>query len=390
MAAFWAFAASRLWRTTVPGDLRPPKLDPHDYFSATYLQRASDYEAFLRIDFVLSVVALLAVLAVYAARGARFTRESAAGRVGTGMLLGMLGFGFVWLAQFPFGLAGLWWQRRHGVSKQGYLDWAVSSWADLGRVFLFVCIAIVIAMGFAALARRAWWLLGAPVFVAIGLLSAFVHPWLITDLHSLHSPRLKAEARELARAEGISNVPVKVQKVHKFTTAPNAEAAGVGPSRRVILWDTLLDGRFSLREVRVVLAHELGHLKREHVLEGFGWLALFIVPAAFVVELATRRGGGIYRPESVPVALLVLVALQVAAIPLQNVLTRHVETEADWIALNTTRDPAAARSAFHKLATTSLSEPRPPTWAYLLFEDHPTIIQRIAIADAWEKRRDGG
>ena len=82
----------------------------------------ASYEAFLRVDQLLATLATLVALGLYAARGARFARESAAGRIGTGMLLGMLGLGFVWLAQFPFGLAALWWERKHDISNQGYVS----------------------------------------------------------------------------------------------------------------------------------------------------------------------------------------------------------------------------------------------------------------------------
>jgi STE24 endopeptidase len=368
-----------------------PKTDPSNYFSATFLDRTSSYQAFLRVDFLLSVIALLAVLALYAVYGARFTRESAAGRIGTGMLLGMLGFAIVWLTQLPFGLASVWWERRHDVSKQGYFDWLTSSWFGLGGKFLFICLAIVIVMALAWPLRRLWWVAAAPVFAILGLAFAFVSPFFVTDLKPLDSKRVAADARELKRAEGLSDIPVKVQEVHKFTTAPNAEAVGIGSTRKVILWDTLLDGRFSPREVGVILAHELGHIKRNHVLKGIGWFGLIALPMAFVIALATRRRGGLYAAEAVPVALLVLVAMQIVLTPVQSLLTRHVEKEADWIALETTRDPAAARSAFHELAVTSLAQPRPPAWAYLLFEDHPTIVQRIAMANAWEQReRDSG
>jgi STE24 endopeptidase len=391
LAAAWVFAASRLWTSsTVPDDLHLPQLNPRDYFSSTFLQRAGDYERFLRIDFVLSAVVVLVVLGLYARYGERFTRESAAGRVGTGMLLGMLGFAFVWIAELPFGVAGLWWERRHGISKQGYLNLIVGSFVGLGSKFLFVCLAIGIVMGLAGIMRRRWWIAAAPVFVALGLVSAFVQPYLL-GLHPLRNPKVAADARAIAREEGVPNVPVKVQKVRQETTAPNAEAVGIGSSRRVILWDTLLDGRFSRREVRTIVAHEYGHVQRNHILKGVAWfaLALAIVPSAFLIALATRRRGGLYRAEAVPLAIFVLVAIQVATIPLQNIVSRHVEQEADWIALQTTRDPSAATSAFHDLATASLTEPRPPTWAYVMFDNHPTIMQRIAMVRAWEARDSG-
>jgi STE24 endopeptidase len=181
-------------------------------------------------------------------------------------------------------------------------------------------------------------------------------------------------------------VEVKVQKVRKQTTAPNAEAVGIGPSRKVILWDTLLDGRFTRREVRTVIAHEFGHVERKHVLKGVGWFTLALVPTTALIVLATRRRGGLYRPEAVPLALFVVIAFQLASAPLQNVVSRHVEREADWIALETTRDPRAASDAFTELGRASLSQPRPPGWADVLFDTHPTIMRRIEMAKAWEEQ----
>jgi Zn-dependent protease with chaperone function len=387
LAAVWVFTAVRLWSSsTVPDDLELPHLDTADYFSAAFLEKASDYERFLRIDFVLSTVVTLVVLALYAAYGARFTRESAAGRVGTGMLLGMLAFAFVWIARLPFDVAALWWERRHHISKQGYLDVVVGSFFGLGGEFLFVCLAIGIVMGLARLMRRRWWIAAAPVLMGLGLVYAFVSPYMIMDLHSLRNPKVAADARAIARAQGVSDVPVKVQKVRKYTTAPNAEAAGIGPSRRVILWDTLLDGRFDRKEVRSVVAHEFGHIKRNHVVKGVGWFALVLVPTAFLIALVTNRRGGIYRPEAVPLAVFALVAISLVTTPLQNVVSRHVEAEADWFSLEATCDPAAARGAEHELAIASLNQPRPPGWAHLLFDTHPATIDRIAMARAWEGR----
>ena len=133
LAGAWLFAAIRLWRTSVPGDLSLPGLDPHRYFGDALLDRVASYEAFLRVDQLLATLATLVALGLYAAKGARFARESAAGRIGTGMLLGMLGLGFVWLAQFPFGLAALWWERKHDVSSQGYVDVGNKQLPERGR-----------------------------------------------------------------------------------------------------------------------------------------------------------------------------------------------------------------------------------------------------------------
>src|SRR5262249_39755930 len=153
------------------------------------------------------------------------------------------------------------------------------------------------------------------------------------DVHRVHSGQVVADVRELAPKEGISPPPVEVEDVHRFTSAPNAEAAGLGPSQRMIVWDTLLDGRFTPRQIRFVVAHELGHVARRHLWKGFAWYALFVLPVALLLMLATRRHGGMANPQAVPLALLVLVVLQLAGRPLQAAISRHIESEADWMAL---------------------------------------------------------
>ena len=388
-AGAWLALVVWLWRTSVvPGGLDVSGLDPHRYFGDRELRSAAGFERFVHWDFVASQVVLVLVLVAYARWGARYARESAAGRIGTGMLLGMLGFGFVWLAEIPFGVAELWWERRHDASAVGYVEWIFGDWAQLGGEFAFICFALLIVMGLAGKLPRTWWIPGAATFVALGALFAFVTPYLLTDVHSLASerPDLARAARRIAAAEHVTEVPIRVERVSGETSAANAMAVGLGPSRRVVLWDTLLDGRFGDRQVRFVIAHEYGHQARWHVPKDVLWYALFAFPGTYLIARLTRRRGGMANPAAVPFSLLVLVVLQLAALPLQNLITRHIETEADWMALRTTHDPSADRRLMQSFTRTSFADPDPPTWAYLLLETHPTIMQRIALANAWERR----
>jgi STE24 endopeptidase len=389
-AALWALAAHALWHSTVPSGLHLPAVDPSSFFSPAFLGRSRSYERLLDIDHLLGEIALLIVLAVYARRGEGLMRESAAGRIGTGMMLGMLGFAFVWLAEIPFGLVAVWWERRHGVSHEGYVESVISGFLGLGGEFLFVSFALLIAMGLAGLSRRWWWVVAAPLFAALALLSSYLSIYLVPNTEPLKDPATAADMRSLARTEGIPGTRAEVQEVHRFTTAPNAESVGFGATRRVILWDTLLDGRFDRREVRAVIAHELGHLAHHHTVKRVGWLILFLIPATAIVALATARMGGLGRPEAVPLALLVFVALQLLTGPLTNIVSRREEAEADWSSLRATRDPQAATGLFVHLSSTSLANPDPPTWSYVLYADHPTIVQRIAMVEAWRRQNAGG
>ena len=340
----------------------------------------------MRWDFVLAQVVVIAVVAVYARIGPKFVRESAAGPIGTGMLLAMLGLGLVWLLQLPFGLAELWWQRRHDVTLASYQEWIVNGWFGLGAEFLFVSLAILIVVGIAQIVGDWWWLPGGAAFVALAALFAFLLPYLIPGQQPLRRPALQASANSYERQLGLEDIPIKVQDVGGETTAPNAEAVGLGPTRRVILWSTILRRPFTLDEQQVVVAHELGHHARKHIFKGVAWYALFAIPGAFLISRITRRRGGMRNPEAVPLGLLALVVLSTLALPLQNVITRHMEAEADWVALTLTHDPPDAEGLFKRFTYEAHADPSPPTWSYILLETHPTGLQRIEMARAWQVR----
>jgi STE24 endopeptidase len=388
VVAAWIYAFLQLWQTSVPSDLSLPTLDPTQYFSQGELDSAASYQAFLRVDSLLALVAQLVALGVFAVKGPGFVRESAAGRIGTGMLLGMLGLGFVWFSQFPFGLAELWWERKHDVATQSYVTWIINDFLAAGGEFLFISLALLIVMALTGVLRRTWWIVAAPALVAVALAFTFVQPYLLPDQHPLHDRRIAVDASRLAAAEGIPDTPVRVQDTRSLGGSPNAAAVGLGPTQRVVLWDTLIR-RFSLPEVRVVLAHEFAHLSRDHLWKQFAFMALLALPIALLVALATRRRGGLYEPASVPLAIFVVAALLFVTLPLQTAFTRRLEAEADWVALQTTHQPAAMTDLFRRLGRLSLAQPDPPGWDQVLLGDHPSIIKRIEMAKAWRERNPG-
>jgi STE24 endopeptidase len=372
--------------SVVPDDLDLPSVDVDAVFGKRLVDDAERYERFLYADWALAQVVLLGVLAAYARYGARFTKESAAGPIGTGMLLGMLGLAIVWLTQVPFTVAALWWDRRHDVSEVGYFEYLFGDWLALGGAFVAVCLALLIVMALARWLGGWWWIPGVGVFATIVALLVFVGPYLVPGLERTDDPALQRTYERYARAQGVDDIPLRIEEVSGDTSQANAYAFGVGPSARIVLWDTLLDGRFDQEEVNVVLAHELAHHSSNHLYEAVGWFALFSFPGTLALMLATRRRGGMGEPEAVPLALLVTTVVSLVAAPAQNVVSRHMEQEADWKALETTRDPVAARGLFREFASTSLGDPSPPTWVYLMFQTHPTLAQRVAMAEAWAVR----
>jgi len=102
--------------------------------------------------------------------------------------------------------------------------------------------------------------------------------------------------------------------------------------------------------------------------------------------LATRGRGGMGAPEAIPLALLVVAVVQLVSAPASNVITRRMEEEADWKALEVTRDPDALEGVMVDLSETSLSDPNPPGWVHLMTGTHPTPEDRVAMARVWADR----
>ena len=171
------------------------------------------------------------------------------------------------------------------------------------------------------------------------------------------------------------------------TSQANAYAFGMGPTSTIVLWDTLLDGRFTDGEVHVVLAHELAHHSSDHLPEAVAWFGLFALPGGLLLMLATRRRGGMGEAAAVPLALLVAAVFQLAVAPAQNVVSRRVGGRGGLEGARRRRvTPQSARGLFRGFSETSLGDPSPPTWAYVLLQTHPTLAQRVAMADAWAAR----
>jgi STE24 endopeptidase len=388
LAVGWLVAAWLLTRTTVPGDLHAPHVDSRSVFPAAVLHRTARYDGLLRWLWLASTLVTLAALLLFVQLGPRIARAWELGRVATGVMVGAVTTLGVWAVGLPFGGVELWWARRYGQEQQGYVTWALGQWPALLGQVVGLTIALTILMLLAGRFGRRWWLVAAPFFVVVGAVLLLVLPYVQTlGTRPPHHTATAARIRELARKEGVGGTPVRIEDVHDETRAANAMATGIGPSARVFVWDTFLDGRYSGRELEVVTAHEFGHIAHHHIWKGLAWSLLLTLPGFWLVERATRRRGGLERPEVVPMALLALALIGLAITPVGNEVSRRYEGEADWSALRATHDPAAAASVFRKFTRYDLVQPNPPLWSYIWIDDHPTVAQRIAMARAYSERR---
>jgi STE24 endopeptidase len=226
--------------------------------------------------------------------------------------------------------------------------------------------------------------------VLAGFLYFVAQPLLIQPLfntfHPLANQQLARDIKALGAKEGVTVDKVLVADASKRTTAANAYVSGLGPTKRVVFYDTILDGRFTQPELESVAAHELGHVARSHIWKGLGWFALISIPGVFLVAWVTERRGGLPDPALVPLGIAVALVFSFVIAPFGNYISRRYEAEADWIALTATNDPQSFVGLERTLTTTSLGDPSPPAWSNLLFGTHPTPMKRIGMAEAFRTR----
>jgi STE24 endopeptidase len=396
LAAVWVVSGALLWRTEVPR-LELPALDPRDYFPADALERIGDFRRVSRILFLATLALELAVLALLVWKAGWLSdrlAELGRGRIRTGVLVGIAAVVTLWLAALPLGAVSHWWRRRYGLSAQGYDGWLRDAAVSLGIQLVLVALAVAGVMWLAGRLGNQWWLAGAPALAAVAVLFVLAQPLVIQPLFNrferLSDPALAARITELARSQGVEVDQVLVADASRRTTTANAYVAGIGPTKRVVLYDTMLDGRFTEGEILSVSAHELAHVGRSHLWKGLAWFALLAVPGVFLLALVTERYGGLKEPRLVPLGLAVAFAFVLVTQPFQNVLSRRYEAEADWLALTATQDPDSAIELDRRLVLTSLGDPDPPVWLQYWLGTHPPPLERIAMAEEFKTRAARG
>jgi Zn-dependent protease with chaperone function len=371
LTALWLVAALLLWRTDVPRGLEVEATSAP--FAALELDRHERHDRVLRLLALGSLAAQVAALALFArrpprGRGPALVRAAQLGALAAVVLL---------LARLPFGLTVLWWQRRYGVAELGYLRWLLERLGPLAVRALLLAFAAALALWLARRYGRRWWIGAGAVFAAVGAAVVLVQPLVSPRLEPVPRPAVVRQVEELAARQGLDRPEVELRRTRDRTRAVSAEAIGIGPTTRVILWGTTLDLSRNVRGFLV--AHELAHVSRSHLWKGLAWFVLLLVPGlALLARLSLLDA-----PEHVPRAVLVAFALLLLATPLANAVSRRYEAEADWVGIETTRDASGAHRLLARLAEAGVRDPSPPRWWTLLFGTHPSLSERAGLVDAW-------
>lgn len=291
-------------------------------------------------------------------------------------------------------------QHAYGLSNQSFGQWLGDS--VKARLFLLVFLAVVVPglYGFFRAAPKRWWLYASAALAVVTVFVVLIQPiWVaprFDDFGPMRDKPLEAEILALAHRAGIEAERVFEVDKSEDTEAVNAYVTGVGATRRIVLWDTLVD-KLEPAQVRFVMGHEMGHYVLKHV-----WYFIAFTVGMILVTLYTahrsmeglvRRFGdrfGFHRVAdvaSLPLALLIAFGLGFLVSPVANALSRYQEHEADRFALELTHDNRAGATSFVTLSAVNLANPDPGPIYRLFRATHPAVADRIEFANdyrPWE------
>jgi STE24 endopeptidase len=278
-----------------------------------------------------------------------------------------------------------------GLSTQSWGAWG----GDLAKAWAIGAAGAGAGAGAAiALMRRfprAWWLPASAVVVAFGVAMTYAGPVLLDPVFNRFTKLPPGQTRSDVLAVA-SRAGVKVGEVYEVdasrrTTAANAYVTGLGATKRVVLYDTLLSG-FDRDQLRLVVAHELGHVHYRDVPHGLLYLLLVTPGGMWAAALLTRRlapDEGRPGPSSLPALGLAIGVVALGVGTISNQLSRRIEARADSFSLRVTGEPEPFIAFERGIALRNVADPDPPRWLTFLMATHPPTIDRIGIARAYER-----
>lgn len=374
------------------GVLEPASVNAQSYFSAAELQRARDFRRpqlwWLGATYVIEAGVLIALVArpPRALRGARRpVLAAAAGGAGIAVALDA--------ATLPVRAVMRSRAVDVGLVTQSWGGWAgdVAKSSAIGAV-----IAAVGAAGAIALMRRfprRWWIPASGVIVGYGAISVFLAPVVLDPLFNRFTD-LKGPVREeviaLARKADVDVGAVQVVDASRRTTGANAYVTGIGSTKRVVIYDTLLE-KFTPEEVRLVVAHELSHVHHRDVPHGLLYLAIVAPFGMFAAAQLTRRlapdpgDGGKPGADALPALALSTILMAAVIGVISNQLSRAVEARADSYALQLTGEPKPFIGFERRISLQNVGDPDPPRLVTFLLGTHPPTVERIGMGVAYER-----
>lgn len=287
---------------------------------------------------------------------------------------------------------GLIHEQRWGFRTSTTLGW----WRDAAVVSVGGWLTVAVVVVLIVVAARRWprsWPARLTIGVAgVAYAVVLLHPVLLQPLllttEPLSDGPLRDRLEEVTTAAEV-DVPLVVADASRRTTRFNAVVVGLGPTERVVLFDTLLE--LPDDQIVALVAHELAHQQHRDLLRGTALAPTAVLPAALLWQLVAgrrRRGDPTASSRVALVPLLVAVGLtaEVVTGPVVAGLSRRVEAAADQASYELGADPATTVALLRTGVVRDLADPDPPRWLRLAFATHPSPRDRIRAAAAAARR----
>jgi STE24 endopeptidase len=373
------------------GLVEPLDVAPRAYFSATQIEKAEDFRSGQLWLLGAQTALELGLLVLIVARPPRILLRPRRRQVLAGAAAAAALSVSISVLTLPVRAIARERAKDVGLVTQDWVGYA-------GDVVKSTAIGAVLAAAGGALLvfgmrrfRRGWWAPAAAVVVGFGVVTTYLTPIVLDPLFNkftrLPDGPTRSAVFEMAREAGVDVGQVYVMDASRRTTAANAYVTGIGRTKRVVIYDNLLE-KFSRDEVRLVLAHELGHVHYRDVPRGLLYL-LIVAPFGM---LAVARLGERMAPRdslgtaaAVPAVVLAVAIMAPAITTISNQLSRGVEQRADQFSLEIAPEPRAFIGFQKRIAATNVSDPDPPPLVRFLLGTHPSTMQRIGLAERFER-----
>jgi Zn-dependent protease with chaperone function len=294
-------------------------------------------------------------------------------------------------------------EHAYGLSNQRAMKW-LGDWIKT-LVLSGVGLSLVLWIPYLLLKRspRRWWLYAGLAVLPVSTFVLVVSPiWvdpLFNEFGRMEDRTLEGRILGLAERAGIPGSRVYQVRKSVDTKTVNAYVTGVGSTKRIVLWDTMLS-ELDADQIAFVMGHEMGHFVLHHVWTVIAGGTLLVTGSLYLVHRAApvllaryrNRFGFDRLPDlaSFPLLLLLGGIVSLVLSPLILAFSRHQEHEADRFALELTRDNRAAATTFVRLQEENLSVPRPGPLYTFFRASHPSLGDRVDFANQyrpWETGR---
>ena len=398
-----AVAAGAVWALSPRDDApEPADVSEQRYFSEVEIDTAEEFRGGQRRLGIASLaveLGLLAALALWRPPPLRRALQAAGRRPLLGGAAVAAGISLtLTLAGMPI---AAWAHERAvdvGLSTQSFGSWLADVVRSAGISAFIAALGGLVAMALIRRLRERWWIAGAGVVVAFAIVFSWLAPVVIApvfnDFDELPQGKVRSDVIALGKEAGVDIGEVYEVDASRRSTSLNAYVGGLGPTKRVVLYDNLINQE-DPATVRSVVAHELGHVEAEDIWRGIAFIAIVAPLGVLWVQFATggltRRTGDDPRSPAVLPALALSLAIASFVLGIAGqALSRQVERRADSFALELTKEPEAFIELQRRLALANISDPDPPGFYQAVFGSHPATIERIGAAIAFREAADGG